>query len=421
MTRRGSQARGPASFLFVTQYYPPERGAAQVRIGAIVRTLARRGHRVAVVTAIPNYPTGRLFPGWSRRPLQVSHEEGVEVTRVWLWAAMGSGLGRMVNYASFGFMSLLGLARVRPAEWTVVEYPTLPGALPAVLLARLRGRRIVVHVADLWVDASVAVGALRPGRLVDLMLLVERWMLRQATAVNAVTEGLGEALVAKGVDPARICWLPNGADTDLFSPGDGDPAVRRALGLSEGEHLVLYAGTQGYVHGLEVVLDAAEKLATEPIRFVLVGGGSERAGLEADVTRRNLVNVTFHDPVAPEDVAAWLRCATVGLASVRAGDLYRSVRSAKMLPVMACGRPVVYAGDDEGAALVERVGAGIRVPPGDGTALSAAIAGLVADPVAAAAMGARGRAYVEDSASWSSILTRWLEEIERVPAGPGRR
>ena len=70
-----------ASFLVVTQYYPPERGAAQVRLGALVAELDRRGHRVEVLTAIPNYPTGALFPGWSRRPVQVGREGRVRVVR----------------------------------------------------------------------------------------------------------------------------------------------------------------------------------------------------------------------------------------------------------------------------------------------------------------------------------------------------
>lgn len=415
MRRRPTRDLRP-SFLFVTQYFPPERGAAQVRIGAVTRALAARGHDVQVVTALPNYPTGKIFPGWSRRPVQVADEGGIRVVRVWLWAAMGSGLGRLANYASFGLTSLLGLARARPATWTVVEYPTLPGALPAVVLARLRRQRVVVNVADLWVDASVAVGALPDGRLVRLLLAVERRMLRSATAVDAVTEGVREALVAKGVDPARICWLPNGADTDLFAPGPADPADRAALGLADGEHLVLYAGTHGYVHGLEVVLDAAELLAGEPIRFLLVGGGSERESLVAEAARRGLANVTFHEPVAPEQVADWLRCATVGLASVRAGDLYRSIRSAKMLPVMASGRPVVYAGDDEGAALVERVGAGVRVPPGDGAALAEAVRALVADPERARRLGDAGRAHVVAEASWAAIVDRWLADLDAVDA-----
>lgn len=398
----------------VTQYFTPERGAAQVRLAALCRELARRGSTVEVLTALPNYPLGRIFDGWSHLPVQVADEDGLRVVRVWLWASMGSGMRRMVNYASFGVMSLLGLTRTRPATWTVVEYPTLPGALPAAVWCRLRRRKVVVNVADLWVDAIVEFGALGDGAVVRVLRWLESWMLRNATAVTAVTDGVQDALVAKGVDPARICWLPNGADTEMFQPGPVDADVDDVLGLGPDEQLFLYAGTQGYVHGLETMLDAAELLRDEPLKIVLVGGGSERPALETSASERGLRNLVFLDPVAPEEIARWLRRATAGLASIRDTELFKSVRSAKMFPVMATGRPVIYAGADEGAALVRRTGSGIAVPHGDAEALAAAIRRLAADRAEADALGAAGRRWIEEEGSWRVLIERWLTDLDRV-------
>ena len=407
-------APDPGSFLVVTQYYPPERGAAQTRLAALSRELHRRGGDVEVLTALPNYPVGRIFEGWSRRPVQVVDEDGVRVVRVWLYASMGSGIMRMVNYASFGLMSLLGLARTRPADWTVVEYPTLFGALPAATWGRLRGRKVVINVADLWVDAIVDLGALSDGVVVRVLRRLERWMLTHATAVTAVTEGVRDALIAKGVAPDRLCWLPNGADAEMFSPGPVDPEVDALLGLGPDDHLFLYAGTQGYVHGLEPFLDAAEALRDEQVRFVFVGGGSERPQLEASARARGLGNVTFLDPVAPEEIGRFLRRATAGLASVRDLELFKSVRSAKMFPTMATAKAVLYAGSDEGAALVAEAGAGLVVPHGDVDALVAAVRRLVASPQEAAEMGAAGRRWIDTEGSWAVLIERWLADLERV-------
>jgi len=403
----------------VTQYYPPERGAAQTRLAALSRELHDRGADVEVLTALPNYPIGTIFDGWSHRPVQVADEDGVRVVRVWLWASMGSGIMRMVNYASFGAMSLLGLARTRPARWTVVEYPTLFGALPAAAWCRLRRRQVVVNVADLWVDAIVEFGALREGLVVRILRRLERWMLTHATAVTAVTDGVRDALIDKGVSPDRICWLPNGADARMFSPGPADDDVDAALGLDPGDHLFLYAGTQGYVHGLEPMLDAAEALRDEPIRFVFVGGGSERPELEAGAAARGLDKVAFLDPVPPEEIGRYLRRATAGLASIRELELFKSVRSAKMFPVMATGKPVLYAGADEGAALIAETGAGLVVPHGDVEALVAAVRRLVGAPDEAAAMGAAGRRWIDDEGSWTVLIERWLTDLARVEATAG--
>ena len=404
------------SFLFVTQYFPPERGAAQVRLGAITADLARRGHDVDVVTALPNYPTGRIFPGWRRRPVRTATEGGIRVTRVWVWAAMGSGLGRLANYLSFGLMSLLGLARSRRAEWVVVEYPTLFGALPAVVWAGLRHRRVVVIVADLWLDAIVGVGALGDGLVVRWLRRAERWMLRRCDAVTVVTEGVRDAVLAKDVVPGRIVWLPNGADTAMFSPGPPDPALARRIGVPEGNALFVYAGTHGFVHGLEVVLDAAALLVDDPVTFVLVGGGSEKDHLVDLARTRGLDNVRFLDPVPPEEVADLLRSATAGLATVRAGDAYRAIRSAKMFPTMATGIPVIYSGGDEGSRLVLEAGAGVVTEPGDGAALASAVREVLGDPVRAQELGSAGRRWVEEHASWHQLVGDWLEQVRALRA-----
>ena len=408
--RAGARARG-TGFTLVTQYYPPERGAAQVRLSAIVEQLRRLGHTVDVVTALPNYPLGRIFDGWRGRPLRRTAEDGGRVTRVWVWAAMGSGPARIANYLSFSVMSVVGLLATGQSGCLVIEYPTLFGALPAVVLGRLRRQRVVLLVADLWVDSIVEVGAMSDGRVVRALRVLERWMLRRAHVVTAVTDGVRDALLRKGVDADRIAWLPNGADVTTFHPGPADDDVRADLGLEDGEHLVLYAGTHGYVHGLEVVLDAAERLRGRPIRFLLVGGGSEKPELELSARRRGLDNVTFVDPVAPSEVAPLLRASVAGLATVRAGDVYRTVRSAKAVPTMACGRPVVYSADDEGSRLVREIGAGLVTPPGDGAALAEAVQQLVDDPELAERLGRAGREWVVANASWERLVSDWLDEL----------
>lgn len=397
------------SVLLVTQYFPPERGAAQVRLGAVVAELVRRGHAVDVVTALPNYPTGRIFPGWRRVPVQSASEDGARVTRVWVWAAMGSGAARMANYLSFGLASLLGLVRARRARWWVVEYPTLFGALPAVVVGRLLRRRVVLVVADLWVDSIVEVGALPAGRVVDLVRRVEGRMLRLAHVVTAVTEGIRDQVLAKGVDPDRLAWLPNGADTRMFAPGEPEPGLAERFGIPPDRPYVLYAGTHGYVHGLEVLIDAA-RLLDGRATVVLVGGGSEKPAL-VERARATGSDVVFLDPVDPSEVAVLLRGAAVAVATVRAGDLYRAIRSAKMLPAMSSATPVVYSGDDEGSRIVAAAGAGIVTPPGDAPALAAAIGELVDDPDRCRALGAAGRRWIEENASWEHLVGAWLEEL----------
>ena len=237
-------------------------------------------------------------------------------------------------------------------------------------------------------------------------------MLLRADVVTAVTQGVHEALVAKGIPEDRMAWLPNGADVPvIISDDDGEAELRAQLGLAPDDQLVLYAGTHGYVHGLEVVLEAAELLRDEPVKFLLVGGGSEKPALRRSAEDRGLTNVIFRDPVDPTEVHRLLRISVAGLATVRSGDVYRTIRSAKMLPTMAAGRPVLYSADDEGSQLVGDAGAGLVTPAGDADALAQAVRTLLADPAAADRMGAAGREWVIQNGTWEKLVAQWLVEI----------
>ena len=125
-----------------------------------------------------------------------------------------------------------------------------------------------------------------------------------------------------------------------------------------------------------------------------------------------LTNVVFWDPVPPETVAGLLRHALAGLATVRGGDVYRTIRSAKALPTMASGRPVIYSGDDEGSRLVAAAGAGVVTPAEDAGALAAAVRRLVADRAEADELGRRGRQWIVENASWQRLVGDWLAELD---------
>src|SRR5919108_4054835 len=91
-------------WLILTQYYPPEIGAPQIRLRAVARELQRHGVEVEVLTAMPNYPVGRIFPGYEARWKMTESIDGLPVTRTWVYAGSGkSAPVRLANYLSFTF------------------------------------------------------------------------------------------------------------------------------------------------------------------------------------------------------------------------------------------------------------------------------------------------------------------------------
>jgi colanic acid biosynthesis glycosyl transferase WcaI len=400
--------------LILTQYFPPEIGAPQTRFQAMVAELKQMGHEVEVVTAMPNYPRGYIFPEYRRRLYCREVRDGIVVHRVWIYAAMGGGLRRVLSYGSFVITSVLGLLRAGKPDYVFVESPPLPLTLPAYAFARIWGVPVIMNVADLWPGAAVEMGLLKDGVFADLMRQFERWSYRHATYVNAMTEGIQKYLLEeKGLAPEKVMFLPNGVDTMHYCPRPADIDLKRQLGL-EGKKIILYQGTHGYAHGLDVVLRAAQLLDDQPeLHFLLIGDGSERVRLEKLQQSIELRNVTFHDAVSVEELPPYFSIAECGLVSLRDLPILYSARPAKMFPILASGKPIIFVGKGEGARLAEQAQAAIVVPPGKPEALADAVRQLMANPGMAEELGSNGRRFVEANLQWSKLILDWTAQLSR--------
>lgn len=402
-------------FLVLTQYFAPEIGASQVRLASLCRELALAGHRVEVVTAMPNHPAGRIFPGYRGRICSVEDWEGIPVHRVWLFAGNESNLKRIASYASFALMCLLGLAHAARPDFIFVDSPPLFLGIPGWIAAKLWGVPLIFNVADLWPDSVRDLGVLRDGLPLRFSYWLERWIYRHSDAVTAVTQGIRDTLIgAKRLPPEKVLFLPNGVDTNMFRPRPADAELKRKLGL-DGKQIVLYAGTHGHAGAVEQILYAAYCLRHEPsIHFLLVGEGSEKQKLVELAARVGLPNLTFHNQVPIEDMPAYLSISDMAVITLRKSRVMEGARPAKTFVMMAAGKPIALAAEGEAARLIEASGAGLVVPFEDYESLARAIHSILLDPREAARMCMNGRRFVVENFQWSSLVRNWLEQLSEV-------
>lgn len=404
-------------FLLLTQYYPPEIGGAPTRLQFMAEQLIRLGHEVEVVTARPNYPRGRFLDNRGSKLYVRELRNGIVVHRVWLYPAIGGGPRRIINYATFSLTSIFGLFRTKKPDYLFVESPPLITCIPAYLAKFVWGAPYIFNVADLWPDAAVENGFLRKGLIHRLLLALESWSYRGAAYVNAVTEGIRDALISEKLVPVeKVLFLPNGVDVVHYQRREPDFLLKKQLGL-EGKRVVLWAGTIGHFHGLEYVLQAAKLLENTPeIHFLFLGDGSARSHLERLTVELNLRNVSFKDPVPIEELPPYYSIAECGLASLRALPSHDGARPSKIFSVLASGKPLIFVGRGEGARLVELAKAGIVVPPEDPRALAREIVRLFGDPGLIFQLGENGRRFVQIHFQWSNLVANWLEHLRQAPA-----
>ena len=382
------------NILFLTENFPPETNAAATRVYERACYWVRWGHQVTVITCAPNFPEGRLFPGYANRWRQVEEMSGIRVIRVKTFIAPNRGVVlRTLDFLSFfATGTMAGLAEEKP-DVVIATSPQFFAAVAGHVVGRLRRVPFVFELGDLWPASIAAVGALRANLMLRLLEKLELHLYRRAEAVVALTHHFKEDLTARGIAADKIAVVMNGVDPWRYGPRPRDSGLAKEWGL-EGRFVVGYVGTHGMAHALTNVVDAAEKLRNEPdLRFLFVGAGAEREALIESASRRGLENVVFM-PTQPKDAmpAVWSLC-DAALVHLRDSPVFRGVVPSKMFEAMGMGLPILLAAPEgEASRILAADQAGVWIPPEDPDALARSVLDLMENGEHRRAIAARSLA-----------------------------
>jgi phosphatidyl-myo-inositol dimannoside synthase len=215
---------------------------------------------------------------------------------------------------------------------------------------------------------------------------------------------------------ARLAQLSPGVDVDLFTPAADGTAVRRRHGLGEAPVVVCVSRLVPRKGQDVLVAGWPRVLARSPgARLLLVGGGPAEASLRRSIAARGLAgSVVLAGPVPTAQLPAYYAAGDVFAMPCRTRRAGLDVEGLGMvfLEAAACGRPVV-AGTSGGAPEAVRDGVtGHVVDPRSPEAVATAICRLLDDPAKGRAMGAAGRAWVEQRWSWDRIAATFATLLE---------
>lgn len=371
--------------LFLTDNFPPEVNAPASRTFEHCREWVRAGHQVTVITGAPNFPKGKLFPGYRNQLWQRETLEGIEVVRVWTYITANAGFARRtLDYLSFMVTSFLaGLFQHRP-DVIIGTSPQFFTNCAAWMLSVFRRRPFVFELRDLWPESIKTVGAMQDSMALRLLERLELFLYRRAAAVVAVTESFRRNLVSRGIDPQKIAVVLNGVDLSRFQPLARDPELAERLGLA-GNFVPGYIGTHGMAHALETLLEAAARIRALPeganVRFVLLGDGARKQALQEIAASRGLDNVLFLDTVTKADVPRYWSLLDASIIHLRQADNFTQVIPSKLFEGMGMGIPVLHGVAGESAEIVEREGVGLMFEPENAEALCDSLLRLQRDRV----------------------------------------
>jgi colanic acid biosynthesis glycosyl transferase WcaI len=398
--------------LFFCQYYPPESNAPAVRISEMAERWVAAGHEVTVLTAFPHHPTGVIPREYAGRIFMREQKNGVRVVRTYVYVAANRGvIRRSLSYFSWMFSAIVfGITRVAKPDVVVATTPQFLCAVAGYVVASFKRVPYVMEVRDLWPESIVAVGVLREKSIiVSALRKIERFLYRKADRIVSVSPGFVPYLNAAGAD-RKLSLVPNGVDLLRFRPGVPDNDMYALHGVRQ-PYRVLYTGTIGMAHGLEIVVAAGEKSRGEGVAFVVVGDGARRNELAAEVAKRRLDNVYFI-PMQPRDTMPdWIRGADAVLVHLRPVQLFETVLPSKLFEYMACARPVLMGVGGFAATVVESAQCGWVFPSGDADALVKLIRDVRRDEGEAQRRGVAGRWYVEMHYDRDVLARKYSDDV----------
>lgn len=397
--------------------YAPELIGTGPYTTGLVEALAERGHEVRAVVGQPYYPEWRPrsgHRGWSREEIG-----GVSIIRVpHFIPARPSGARRLLHQLSFALAAapvLLGEALFWRPDRVITIAPSLMAAPLALLAARFSGASSWLHLQDFEFEAAIATGLVSNNRLItDVLGGAEQRILRGFDRVSTISPAMCRRLAEKGVLRGRIGEHLNWGDVAHMAPLGRASVFRQKWNITS-RHVALYSGALGRKQGLELVLEAARRLAhRDDLTFVICGNGPYRAELEAKAA--DLGNIRFFDLQPREQLGELLALASVHLLPQIAGaaDL---VLPSKLANMLASGCPII-ATAAKGTGIFEEIeDCGLAVEPGDPLAFAAALEQLCDDPALAQSLGEAARHRAERRWHRDTILAHFVGAIEAASKG----
>jgi len=398
--------------LLLAQWFDPEPTFKGL---VFARELVRQGFEVEVLTGFPNYPGGKVYPGYKINMLQREVVDGVQVTRVPLYPNHSqSAVKRVLNYASFAASALVyGLFMAKRADVIYAYHPPLTVGITASLIRLFRRIPVVYDIQDMWPDTLRATGMINNPRALNMVETVCQWVYRRVDHIVVLSPGFKRLLIQRDVPEAKIDVIYNWADeAGLAAPQGQLPATFPG----PEQFRIVFAGNMGKAQALDTVLDAAGLLQARGSRvcFVMLGGGVEVERLKQRASQQLLRNVVFLPPVPMAEVGTLLNAADALLVHLRKDPLFEITIPSKTQAYMAVGKPLLMAVNGEAADLVVQSGGGVVAESENADALAAAaesLSVLASDQLQA--MGQRAQRYYQEClalrvgvARFGAIFTR---------------
>jgi glycosyltransferase involved in cell wall biosynthesis len=412
--------------LYFHQHFSTPDGSAGTRSYEISKRLLASGHQVTMVCgAAALSKSGLSGPFLNGR--REGRLEGIHIIELQLpYSNYDSFPRRTWTFLRFAFRSVMLAVRL-DCDVVFATSTPLTAALPGIAARWFRRKPFVFEVRDLWPELPRAMGVLRNPVVLLMMDWLEFMAYHSANFCIALSPGIAQGIIRRGVPESRVVTASNGCDLDLFAP-DATQPLPQIPGVPSNAFVATFTGAHGIANGLGAVLDAAGELCRRrrsDIFLVFIGDGKEKPALIERARREKLDNCLFVDPMPKKILAQFLsRRANVGLMILsNVPAFYYGTSPNKFFDYLASGLPILVNYPGWMAEMVTAQRIGLVVRPEDPVAFAEALIRMADARAETAEMGPRARDLAHREFLWETLARRCVSMMESVVrnVSPGKR
>jgi glycosyltransferase involved in cell wall biosynthesis len=390
--------------LVICQHYWPE----PYPLTDICEELVKRGHKVDVVTDVPNYPMGKTYHGYEHSNNRHEVHNGVGIFRTFTIPRHHNVIFRILNYYSYAISSTRFVKKL-DGEYDVVfanqSSPVMMSSA-AFKYAKLNKKKVVMYCMDLW-PASLAAGGVSSTSLIyKYYNRVSAKIYCKADKILITSQMFREYLIKNHqVKKENISYLPQYAKSEFEIS-----RIKTSISDSETIHL-LFAGNIGTAQSIPTIIQAAELLRSSKIVWDIVGDGSELEHCQTLAKEKGLTNVVFWGRKASSEMPDIYMKADAFLITLTSDQNISMTLPGKMQTYMMAGKPIIGAANGEIPRVIQAAECGYCAKAGDAEGLANAVNEYLNCNLKDK-LGDNGRKYYETNFSKESFFKSLIKEFK---------
>ena len=328
--------------LIISNYYPPEKGAAANRIEQLALKLNQNKYNVSVICPLGNYPKGELFDEYKDKFSVTENRDGITVKRLWIYPSVSKNLlVRIISVLSFSAMLFFYLLFKKTPKKIIVQSPPLLLSFISVFVLSLKNKKIILNISDLWPMAAIELNALKKDSFSHkFSLFLERYIYKKATLILGQSNEIITHVHTLFSD--KKCYLYRNFPDHNVSVIE--------LKTEENQPVkIFYAGLLGIAQG---VFELCQKIDLKGLNVELhiFGDGAEKTQLEALISSEKEQRLFFHGMLDRTELHQQLKSFDIAIVPLKT-RIYGSVPS-KIFEYGSLGFPILYFGGGEGETIV---------------------------------------------------------------------